>query len=204
MPGRDRRKVATRLLYLFGAIALGLDQLSKVAVTSLVLFGESARFAGLRITPVQNTGVAFGLLRGYGSILAVVAVLIAALVFAFGRRGVRAVTARASGVRHSERSEESAFSNSVSGKADSSTSLGVTTYLPRVNSYVRAPLAGAALGLLIGGAAGNLVDRLVRGYVFDFIDVGFWPVFNMADCAITVGVGLLILQLIFLERRREL
>jgi len=156
MPGRDRRKVATRLLYLFGAIALGLDQLSKVAVTSLALFGESAYFAGLRITPLQNTGVAFGLLRGYGSILAVVAVLIAALVFAFGRRGVRA------------------------------------------------PLTGAALGLLIGGAAGNLLDRFVRGYVFDFIDVGFWPVFNLADCAITVGVGLLILELIFRERRREL
>lgn len=44
-----------------------------------------------------------------------------------------------------------------------------------------------ALGLLAGGTGGNLVDRLRWGWVVDFIDVGFWPVFNLADCAITAG-----------------
>ena len=49
------------------------------------------------------------------------------------------------------------------------------------------------LGLVFGGAVGNLIDRLRVGYVIDFIDLHVWPVFNIADAAITVGVALLIL-----------
>ena len=53
-----------------------------------------------------------------------------------------------------------------------------------------------ALGLLIGGACGNLTDRLFRdhdGAVVDFIDVGWWPVFNVADSALVCGgIGLLL------------
>ena len=49
----------------------------------------------------------------------------------------------------------------------------------------------AGLGLLIGGAVGNVVDRLSHGYVTDFIAIGPWPRFNVADSAITVGVLLL-------------
>jgi signal peptidase II len=49
-----------------------------------------------------------------------------------------------------------------------------------------------SLGLQLGGALGNLVDRVRLGYVVDFIDVGAWPVFNLADSAIVVGLmGLL-------------
>lgn len=62
-------------------------------------------------------------------------------------------------------------------------------------------LAAVALGLLLGGAAGNLVDRLVRdngGAVIDFIDFQWWPVFNVADIGVTTGAGLLILA----SRRR--
>lgn len=44
-----------------------------------------------------------------------------------------------------------------------------------------------ALSLIIGGALGNLFDRLVLGHVIDFIDLQFWPVFNLADSAIVVG-----------------
>jgi signal peptidase II len=47
------------------------------------------------------------------------------------------------------------------------------------------------LGLQLGGAAGNLVDRLHYGSVIDFIDIGFWPIFNLADLAIVVGVAVL-------------
>ena len=46
-------------------------------------------------------------------------------------------------------------------------------------------------GLLIGGAVSNLIDRIARGSVVDFIDLSFWPTFNLADVAIVVGVGLL-------------
>ncbi len=48
------------------------------------------------------------------------------------------------------------------------------------------------LGLLLGGTLGNVVDRLVFGHVIDFIDVGFWPSFNIADAANTLGVLLLL------------
>ena len=46
----------------------------------------------------------------------------------------------------------------------------------------------ALFGLFLGGVAGNLIDRILRQYVVDFIDVGFWPVFNIADMAISVSV----------------
>mgnify|MGYP005838179613 CR=1 FL=1 len=50
----------------------------------------------------------------------------------------------------------------------------------------------AAMGLLIGGALGNIIDRIFLGEVVDFIDLRFWPVFNFADTAIVIGVVLAI------------
>ena len=65
--------------------------------------------------------------------------------------------------------------------------------------------ARLALVLILGGAAGNVIDRLVYGYVIDFIDVFYgswhWPTFNIADSAIFVGAFLLILDA-FLEHRK--
>lgn len=66
-----------------------------------------------------------------------------------------------------------------------------------------------ALGLALGGALGNLVDRVRQGYVVDFIDVNFWPftefpVFNVADSSIVVGVALLIGLLMWEERQEQL
>ena len=56
------------------------------------------------------------------------------------------------------------------------------------------------LALILGGAVGNLIDRTIFGYVIDFIDVYYqywhYPAFNIADSAITIGAGLLILDLI--------
>jgi signal peptidase II len=50
------------------------------------------------------------------------------------------------------------------------------------------------LGLILGGASGNLIDRVRLGYVVDFIQIGWFPIFNVADSAITVGAALLMLQ----------
>jgi len=52
--------------------------------------------------------------------------------------------------------------------------------------------AGMVLGLILGGTIGNGFDRLVYGFVTDFVNVHFWPVFNVADSAISIGVVLLI------------
>ncbi|MBI4201288.1 MAG: signal peptidase II [Chloroflexi bacterium] len=54
-----------------------------------------------------------------------------------------------------------------------------------------------SLGLQLGGAAGNLADRITMGKVTDFIDVGIWPVFNLADSSIVVGIGILAWFLLF-------
>ena len=58
-------------------------------------------------------------------------------------------------------------------------------------------LVRVALGLMLGGAVGNLIDRVRLGEVIDFIDVGAWPVFNLADSAVVVGVVLIIYYFLF-------
>ena len=69
---------------------------------------------------------------------------------------------------------------------------------------VRHRLPAVAIGLVIGGAVGNLIDRLVRGAVADFLDfhvAGYhWPAFNVADSAITAGVVLLVVDGLFVHR----
>jgi len=56
---------------------------------------------------------------------------------------------------------------------------------------------GIALAMILGGALGNLIDRLRFGYVVDFLDFRVWPVFNVADCAIVLGVIILGYLIIF-------
>ena len=60
-------------------------------------------------------------------------------------------------------------------------------------THLDRPLVWLPVGLLIGGAAGNLIDRLRDGAVTDFIDFPWWPAFNVADSAISVGAVLLVL-----------
>ncbi len=57
-------------------------------------------------------------------------------------------------------------------------------------------------GLLTGGAAGNLIDRLRLSYVIDFFDLHWWPIFNIADMAIVIG-GVLLLGYVFMQERSE-
>ncbi len=56
-----------------------------------------------------------------------------------------------------------------------------------------------AFGLQLGGAIGNLIDRLTRGYVTDFVDFGWWPVFNVADSSVVCGTILLGIYVLFLD-----
>jgi signal peptidase II len=57
-------------------------------------------------------------------------------------------------------------------------------------------IVAAGAGLLVGGSLGNLIDRLGRGAVTDFIDLARWPAFNVADIGITVGAALIVLGLL--------
>jgi signal peptidase II len=68
-------------------------------------------------------------------------------------------------------------------------------------SGARHPLLPVAIGLLLGGSLSNLWDRIVHGYVTDFVYVHHWPTFNLADSFIVVGVGLLLWVLLRGEAR---
>lgn len=124
------------------ALALTVDQLTKVWVRAALALGESwPRDGFFRLTHVGNTGSAFGLFGNSNSIL---------IVAAFVGVGVLLLYYR----------------------------LHPTPGL----------LVKASLGLLLAGAIGNLLDRLTVGHVTDFIDVGPWYIFNIADASIVCGV----------------
>ncbi|MBV8119813.1 MAG: signal peptidase II [Alphaproteobacteria bacterium] len=77
---------------------------------------------------------------------------------------------------------------------------GLTYWLGRV----RSPLLGFAIGLVIGGAVGNVVDRVRYGAVVDFLDFHIgsyhWPAFNLADSAICIGVAAMLFESLLLGR----
>ena len=60
-------------------------------------------------------------------------------------------------------------------------------------------LVRLSLGLQLGGAMGNLIDRVRAGAVVDFVDIGRWPIFNVADASIVTGISLLLALFIFFE-----
>jgi signal peptidase II len=77
---------------------------------------------------------------------------------------------------------------------------GLIFWLRRVSS----PLLGVAIGLIVGGATGNVVDRIRHGAVVDFLDfhIGYWhwPAFNLADSAICLGVAMMLFDGLLLRR----
>ena len=77
---------------------------------------------------------------------------------------------------------------------------GLIYWLSRVSS----PLLAIAIGLIVGGAVGNVVDRIRHGAVVDFLDfhIGYWhwPAFNLADSAICLGVAMMLLDGLLLHR----
>ncbi len=64
----------------------------------------------------------------------------------------------------------------------------------------RHPLLPVAVGFVLGGSVSNLVDRLRLGHVTDFLDLDYWPAFNLADTFIVVGVGLLFVCFVAADR----
>jgi len=133
--------------WLIGGLSLLADRLTKQLVMARFHPGQSLPFFPplLRLTYVQNTGAAFGVLRGQQFLFIVISVVVIGWV-----------------------------------------SRELLTRPPTE------PRIAWAYGLILGGAVGNLIDRLRLGYVVDFIDLRVWPVFNVGDSAITVGVALLL------------
>ena len=128
---------------------VALDQVTKVMVAATLGPGQPSHRVEIlgsvfAIRYVENRGAAFGVLRGQGAVLSLLALAVVA---------------------------------------------GLVIYYRRV--AVHSPSLAIGIGLVGGGAVGNLLDRARLGYVVDFIAVGPWPKFNVADSAITVGVLLL-------------
>ena len=71
---------------------------------------------------------------------------------------------------------------------------GIAYYFTRISQDRL--LLKTGLALQVGGAVGNLIDRIKIGYVIDFFDFRIWPVFNIADIGISIGVGILFIELL--------
>jgi signal peptidase II len=123
------------------ALVLGLDQLTKHLIRTGIQVGDKQKFLPfIDLVHVRNTGVAFSLFAGGGTIVLVLTLI-----------ALAALT-------------------------------GYLIWRPE-RPYLWVPT-----GMLIGGAIGNLIDRLAHGAVTDFIKFPLWPAFNVADISITLGV----------------
>ena len=152
-PGEEA-KIITPILFV--ALIFILDRATKFFILSHFEPGDSlAVWPGIfNLTRVNNTGAAFGLLRGYGWFLVVFSLIcVIALIYFLTRGGM-----------------------------------------------MQQPLKRTASLLIIAGALGNMTDRIAYGFVIDFLDFHVWPVFNIADTAISIGVALIIWT-IFVERK---
>lgn len=87
----------------------------------------------------------------------------------------------------------------------SAISIALVIWLKQLKKEQR--ILAAGLALILGGALGNLIDRSLFGHVIDFIQVYYstyyWPAFNIADSAITLGAGLLIIDMFFEHKKRS-
>ncbi len=81
--------------------------------------------------------------------------------------------------------------------------LTIIIYMRRRRYYPGGNWGIVALGLVFAGAVGNLIDRIHFGYVVDFIDLTYWPVFNIADSSVSVGLVIIAVILIWVIKPKE-
>jgi signal peptidase II len=142
---RSLRTVAFARAGLVAIVVIALDQITKHTLAAGIAAGETKKFVpGVTFVHVRNTGVAFSLFSGGGTLVLVFTLIaLAALIAYFIRRPEKR-----------------------------------WLWLP--------------VGMLTGGAIGNLIDRIANGAVTDFIKLPHWPAFNVADMSITFGVLVLL------------
>jgi signal peptidase II len=130
------------------AVVVGLDQLTKHLIADQIMPGDVHKFLpGIKIVHDRNTGVAFSLFSGGGTLVLVFTLIALAVL------------------------------------------VGYLVLRPD------RPWLWLPTGMLVGGAIGNLIDRLANGAVTDFIKLPDWPAFNVADMSITFGVVILVVVL---------
>jgi signal peptidase II len=117
-------------------------------------------------------------------------------IFALGDGGFNLTLAHNYGASFSFLADQSGWQRWLFAGIASVVGVGLVVWLLRLPKS--SVLLSLALALLIGGAFGNLYDRLVHGFVIDFLDVFYgayhWPAFNIADSAICAGAALLLLE----------
>jgi signal peptidase II len=136
------------LLLIIGVI--GLDQCAKwIVQMQLDLYGSVKIWGFLKLTYIQNTGAAFGILDGNRFLFVIFTLMLCVFMLSIWKK-------------------------------------------PWMKRY------HLSAALIIAGAIGNSIDRIVRGYVVDFIDLSFFPaIFNVADIAVCCGTVLLALLILF-------
>jgi len=149
-------KKAMRSMLIIAAIAIILDQLTKIIVRKAVATRGTIEVVKgwFNITYAENTGMAFGLLRGWNPAFIVISLIAIGFIFIYYRKF-------------------------------------------RASKWMR-----VSLSLLLGGAIGNLIDRIVFSHVTDFaqfrwwfIRLRWWPSFNIADSCIVIGAAILVLEM---------
>ena len=120
----------------------------------------------LHITVVFNRGAAFGFFSGKTNFLVYIGIIFILLFLFF--------------IKRESKKSSSGLKQSASFRG------GVTA--PRSLLFL------ISCGLILGGALSNLCDRIFLGYVVDYIDIRIWPVFNLSDSCISIGVSLLFLN----------
>jgi signal peptidase II len=126
-------------------------------------------------------------------------------VFAAGNGGFNLTLAHNYGASFSFLADQSGWQRWLFAGIASVVGVGLVVWLLRLPKG--SVLLSLALTLLIGGAFGNLYDRVVHGYVVDFLDVFYgayhWPAFNVADSAICAGAALLLFESFFSSSHQE-
>jgi signal peptidase II len=141
---------------LLAGIVLIADQVTKHTIAAGIAAGEEKKFLpGVTLVHVRNTGVAFSIFSGGGTLVLVFTLAALAILLAYF-------------AVHPDR-----------------------------------PGLWIPTGMLVGGALGNLIDRIANGAVTDFIKLPHWPAFNVADMSITFGVFALLWVLEGPRQRRE-
>lgn len=165
---KKKKKYNRRFLMIF-IITLSVlftDQLAKLLATRNLLLNQSVPLIKgiFHLTLIHNRGAAFGILKNHTPLFIFISILAIILIY-FAIQNNKSRMYSFHPVR-----------NIASAKECGKISNGVYNI---------------SLALILSGALGNLVDRLRLGYVIDFLDFRIWPVFNLADSAITIGAILL-------------